>query len=156
MKLKLVFFSFFITFLVSCTLEKMNISPISNMFLPKDNTSVQGFTYNIHTKTDIITYSSELTNHISSFPKTSSKEMNTEVNELKKRIKNYVYILQEYNIKERQKAFFEVESSYKKLQKLRKKLPYKEDQLINLYLVKIKGNITKLEALSKQDSTIIK
>lgn len=156
MKLKLIVYSFLAIGLVSCTLEKINISPLSNMLVPQNNVSVQTLTYDVHTKTDAITYSSELTNHISSFPKTSNEEVNREVNVLRKQIKSYVYALQEHNIREQEKVFFEVESSYKRIQRLRKNLIPEEEQLINRYLVKIKGNITKLESLSKKDTASIK
>lgn len=156
MKLKLILYTCLLIGLVSCSLEKSYISPLGNMLVSPNVTPQSFSSTNVQNKTEIVAQSAELTNTISSFPKTSNKEVNNEVSVLKKQVKNYVYALQEHNIRAKEKAFFEIESSYKKIQRLRKKLNPEENQVVNRYLVKIKGNITKLESLNKTDSTSIK
>ena len=75
---------------------------------------------------------------------------------VKKSVKNYVYALEEYNIEARKQALFEIERSYKKIQRLRKYLSKDDNNLINRYLVRVKSNITKLETLTKPKSVSIK
>ncbi|MGP1501812.1 hypothetical protein [Bergeyella cardium] len=143
--------------LVSCTLEKASISPMGaslNSF--PSETKVASTNKKSKDKSEIIYYSSELTNQVSRFPKFKSNAVNKEVLNLKKSVKNYVYALQEYNIEARKQALFEIERSYKKIQRLRKYLSKDDNNLINRYLVRVKSNITKLETLTKPKSVSIK
>lgn len=138
--------------LVSCSLEKAYISPLGNVLSSEESINYMSNDttgYSVKNKSEIVHYSSELTNHLSSFPKVAHPEMNKEINILKREIKNYIYAVQEHNITAKDKARLKVEVSYKKIQKLRKHLSAKEDSLVNRYLVKIKTNITKLESLNK-------
>jgi len=109
---------------------------------------------NFQDQTDAVFYSSELTNAMSTFPKLQNTAVNLEVARLKKGVRNYVYALQQYNIDARKDALDDVEKSYKKIQRLRKFLNKDDDDVINRYLVRIKSNITKLEALNKQNNSI--
>lgn len=149
MKSFLYFFIIISTF-ISCTSEKVTVSPMTGILSSEPAVVNRNF----QDQTDAVFYSSELTNAMSTFPKLQNTAVNEEVARLKKGVRNYVYALQQYNIDARKDALDEVEKSYKKIQTLRKFLNKDDDDVINRYLVRIKSNITKLEALNKQNNSI--
>lgn len=110
------------------------------------------FPKNLKEKNMELFYASELTNQVSSFPKFENDAVNKEVGNLKYNVKDYVYAIQEYNLVGRTKAFSNIEKSYKKLQKLRTYLNADDNETINRYLVRIKGNINQLEILNAQNN----
>lgn len=99
-----------------------------------------------------ITYSSTISNLVSTFPKFKNVAVNNQVRELKQNLTNYLYAIQTSNAKEKKKSLKSFEDNYKSIQKLRKHLKTDDDQVLNRYLVKIKTNISLLEAVEKSES----
>lgn len=133
---------------VSCSAEKINLSPIGAM----SNSS------EIHSYGDrknLIVYSSEISNLITSFPKFKNDAVNDEVGKLKYHLKDYIGAMEAYNMNGLNTAQRNFEKSYKRLQKLRKYLNQDDDQVLNRYLVRIKTNMTFLESNISKDSTAI-
>ncbi|SKC09106.1 hypothetical protein SAMN05660477_02942 [Soonwooa buanensis] len=99
-----------------------------------------------------ITYSSTISNLVSTFPKFKNVAVNNQVRELKQNLTNYLYAIQTSNAKEKKKSLKSFEDNYKSIQKLRKHLKSDDDQVLNRYLVKIKTNVSLLEAVEKSES----
>lgn len=149
--MKLFLYSFIIIFMfTSCTSEKVTVSPMTGILSSEPAVVNRNF----QDQSDVIFYSSELTNSMSTFPKFQNTAVNEEVSRLRTAVKSYIYALQQYNIDNRKEALEDVENSYKKIQRLRKFLNQDDNDVINRYLVRIKSNITKLESLSKQKNSI--
>ncbi len=141
-----------LTSLASCSTEKITFSPVGGNLSSLN--SATPLNRNFKEKSDVVFYSSELTNQMSTFPKFKNSAVNEEVAVLKKYIKDYVYALQVYNIDEKAQALDRVERSYKKIQKLRNFLNSDDDNVINRYLVRIKSNIAKLESINNSSESI--
>ncbi len=99
-----------------------------------------------------IVYASTISNLISTFPKFKNDALNSEVKLLKKNLTDYLTAMQTYSVKEKKEAIKQFEDSYKKIQKLRKFINLDDDQILNRYLVKIKTNISLLEAIDHKES----
>lgn len=147
----LVYIILFLT-LASCSTEKITFSPVSGTLDPL--TEALPLNRSLTGESDLIFYSSELTNQVSNFPRFKNSAVNDEVRNLKIYIKEYVYALQDYNLVAKNKALEKVERSYKNIQKLRKYLNQDEDNVINRYLVRIKSNITKIEAINNKPNSV--
>lgn len=133
---------------VSCSAEKINLSPIGTM-------SSASEIYSYGDRKNIIVYSSEISNLITSFPKFKNGAVNDEVIRLKSHLKDYISAMESYNINGLNTSQRNFEKSYKKLQKLRKYLNKDDDQILNRYLVRIKTNMSFLESTISKDSTAI-
>lgn len=139
---KLIFLGFMgIIGLISCSVEKINLSPLSGNLADTSSPSSV-----LRTRPEQNVSAAELSNLIASFPKFRNDAVNTEVIHLKGHLRNYIYALDEYNLVERNKALRNFEKSYKNLQKLRKFLNRDEDEVINRYLVKLKKNVYIIES----------
>lgn len=134
---------------LSCSAEKINLSPVGGM-------SLQSSSYSYSERKNLIVYSSEISNLISSFPKFKNDAVNLEVVNLKYHLKDYIGAIEAYNINGLNNAQRNFEKSYKKLQKLRKYLNADDDQVLNRYLVRIKTNMTFLESNISKDPASIK
>ena len=134
--------------IISCSAEKINLSPISNSLTQSSDNS----TYNLGDRKDLIVYSSEITNLISSFPKFKNDAVNSEVKNLKIYLKEYIEAMESYNMTALYQSQRKFEKSYRKLQKLRKFLNSDEDGVLSRYLVRIKTNISQLDNLIPKDS----
>lgn len=132
----------------SCSAEKINLSPIGTM-------SSSSEIYSYSERKNLIVYSSEISNLITSFPKFKNDAINEEVGKLKYYLKDYIGAMESYNMNGLNTAQRNFEKSYKKLQKLRKYLNKDDDQVLNRYLVRIKTNMTFLESNISKDSTAI-
>lgn len=99
-----------------------------------------------------ISYASTISNLVSTFPKFKNDALNSEVKVLKKNLTDYLNAIQTYGSSEKKEAITHFESSYKKIQKLRKFINSDDDQVLNRYLVKIKTNINLLEAVDGKES----
>ena len=137
---------------LSCSAEKINLSPVGNSILEN---GVGNTGYGYHERKNLIVYSSEITNLISSFPKFRNDAVNSEVSKLKYHLKDYIGAMENYNMNGLNIAQRNFEKSYKKLQKLRKYLNSDEDQVLNRYLVRIKTNMTFMESNITSDSTAV-
>ena len=131
--------------LFSCSAEKINLSPVGQ-------TSGRNGIYSYSERKNLIVYSSEITNLITSFPKFKNDAVNAEVLKLKFYLKDYIGAMESYNINGLNNSQRNFERSYKKLQKLRKYLNKDDDQVLNRYLVRIKTNMTFLESNISKDS----
>lgn len=131
---------------LSCSAEKINLSPIGAVSVPEEM-------YSYGDRKNLIVYSAEITNLIASFPKFRNDTVNAEVAKLKYYLKDYIGAIDAYNINGRNKAQRNFEKSYKNLQILRKYLNKDDDQVLNRYLVRIKTNMTFLESNISKDST---
>lgn len=139
-------------FTLSCSAEKINLSPIGS--------SSGGFggddsIYNLNDRRNLIVYSSEITNLLSSLPKFHNDAVNKEVSQLKYHLKDYIGAMEAYYSNGLNTAHRNFEKSYKKLQKLRKYLNEDEDQVLNRYLVRIKTNMNSLESNTNKDSVYV-
>lgn len=141
---RLAFYIFFITIVASCSVEKINLSPVTDGLTDAKVLSENPYRA-YDEKTNHIVYSSEITSLISSFPKFRNDAVNKEVGELKIQLKEYITAMDAYNVNAREKSYHKYEKSYKKLQGLRKFLNSDEDQVLNRYLVRIKTNMSFLE-----------
>lgn len=133
---------------VSCSAEKINLSPIGAM---SSSSEIQSY----GDRKNLIVYSSEISNLITSFPKFKNDAVNDEVGKLKYHLKDYIGAMEAYNMNGLNTAQRNFEKSYKRLQKLRKYLNQDDDQVLNRYLVRIKTNMTFLESNISKDSTAI-
>lgn len=132
-------------FLLSCSAEKINLAPLGELGTATDM-------YGYNDRKELIIYSAEITNLLSSFPKFRNDAVNTEVATLKYHLKDYIGAMEAYNINGMNVSHRRFERSYKKLQKLRRFLNADEDQVLNRYLVRIKTNMTFLESNTAKDS----
>ena len=139
--LSLIFFS--------CTAEKINLSPIGNSISEE---TIASTIYTLSEKKDLVIYSSEITNLISTFPKFRNDAVNLEVKNLKTHLKNYIGALESYNNTGLFKANRKYEQSYRNLQKLRKFLNSDDDEVLNRYLVRIKTSMSHLNNVIPKDS----
>lgn len=108
-------------------------------------------TYSLEQRKNLIFYSSQLTNNISSFPKFSNDAINREVLHLKDNIKDYIAAIEAFNINDVDISEEKFEKSYKKLQHLRRFLKSDEDEVLNRYLVRIKINMSNLNSNLSHD-----
>jgi len=135
--------------LASCSTEKINLSPVSDMGDDKYKTTT--FTE----RADQINYASEITNLISTLPKFRNDAVNAEAANLKFYLKDYIGGFENYNVRGMQKAHNNYQKSYKKLQKLKAYLNLDEAEVLNRYLVRIKTNMNILENQQKKETITI-
>lgn len=147
-KLKFSYLLLFL-FLLSCSVEKINLSPVSSAGSAESRT---GRTYTLEEKTNLIFYASELTNLMGSFPKFRNDAVNKEVKNLKYHLKDHIGAMEEFNLKGLETSQIKFETSYKKLQKLRKYLNCEDDEVLNRYLVRLKTNMSLLNSNIPKDS----
>lgn len=143
---QLIFGGFLIIF-TSCATEKINSSPIVGNFYSDAKTAENS--YDISKKMfgsikDNIN-ASEISNLISTFPSFKDKDLMKEIQNLKYSLQNYLFAIDAGNHSGKVRNFQNIEKSYKKIQKLRTKLNYDDNELLNRYLVKIKTNVTLIE-----------
>lgn len=142
-------YCFLLILFISCSVEKINLSPVGDS---SGKTTEKTKTYSLDEKKNLIFYSSEITNQLASFPKFTNDAVNNEVIILKSHLKDYIAAMEEYNPKGLNNAEKKFESSYKKLQKLRKFLNKDEDEVLNRYLVRIKTNMSQMRNNIPPDS----
>ncbi len=138
---------FLLFFIISCSTEKINLSPTGDTLFGDNGTYVP-----LEGRKNLVVYSSEITNLIASFPKFRNDGVNLEVKALKSHLRNYVDAMKGYNQVEMERSYSRFERSYKKLQKLRKFLNQDEDEVLNRYLVRIKINMNNLQSNLPKDS----
>lgn len=146
---RLLIFFFIIVNTISCSVEKFSNSPVNNFI---ENYSNEKYNRSYTDKSDQISYTSEITNLISSIPKFKSNAVNAEVTKLKSYLSEYIYSLQAYNLRSMEIANNNYQKSYKNLQRLKLKLSKDEADLLNRYLVRIKTNMNLLEDLETKNT----
>lgn len=136
-----------VLFFVSCSVEKVNLSPTTQTLSNININTPEKVFKEIKADTNFVKYSSEITNSFSSVTYFSTKEVNKEIYELKFFISEYLYTIQEHNTVGKEKAFYNYEKSYKKLQKFKNRLPIEEQEILNRFLVNIKTNISLINSI---------
>lgn len=146
MKLKVL--SLGICFLaVSCSVEKVNLSPTTSIFTTTKNTSAKSISKDINDNIDFIKYSSEITNTLSLRDDFENKEVNKTFADLKFNITEYIYAIREHNTVGKEKAYYNYENSYKKIQKQKGKLSPENQEILNRILVNVKTNLNLIASL---------
>lgn len=132
---------------ISCSVEKVNLSPTSNYLTSIDKETPINFSNELGKNINFIQYSSEITNAFSSVSHFSKKEINEEISTLKYHISEYIYAVQEHNLVGEEKALYRYKNSYTKLQKLKNRLNEDEKEVLNRFLVNIKTKISLIASL---------
>ncbi|PIE50858.1 MAG: hypothetical protein CSA38_01050 [Flavobacteriales bacterium] len=94
-------------------------------------------------------YAGEMTKSVASIPSTSSAELNAKVVLLENQMRAYLEASGDKSLE--QKTFEKIKLTYKNIQGLVKKITEQEREQLKVPLVKIKTNITKLEALESEN-----
>ncbi|MDO4762821.1 MAG: hypothetical protein Q4A00_00340 [Flavobacteriaceae bacterium] len=146
MKLKIFGFISYLL-IVSCSVEKVNLSPTSDLLVDIDKKTPINFSNSAEKKLKFIRYSSEITNAFSSVSHFSKKEVNDEISTLRHHISEYIYAVKEHNQDGEEKAHSHFKKSYTKLQEFKSLLNEDEKEVLNRFLVNIKTNVSHIASL---------
>ncbi|MDY3362444.1 hypothetical protein D1J36_002215 [Riemerella anatipestifer] len=140
---------FTIFLLVSCSVEQVNLSPLSQGIVSKGEAKTSPDTIVMSASVNVsqVKYASELSTAADKLPRFSDAAINKHIDLIKFNVSEYLYALREHNENRKVRTLDGLQKSYKKLQGLRKNLSLEEDEALNFYLVKIKTNITMLESI---------
>ncbi|MGC4129064.1 MAG: hypothetical protein QM564_05760 [Bergeyella sp.] len=139
--------------LVSCTTEKINLSPVEDSYLSFTG-ELQYKNTSYTERTDQINYAAEITNLIASLPKFTNDAVNAEADKLKYFLKDYIGGMEAYNLQGMEKSYNNYQKSYKKLQKLKPYLNQDEADVLNRYLVRIKTSMNILESAQQRNNSV--
>jgi hypothetical protein len=128
----------------SCSVEKLNLSPLANSF--SNTNSVYSVSSKTSESINTINYTSELSNLLSEFPIFSNKIMNSEIYKLKLYITDYLYAIKQKDVISKNDAYELYKKTFVNIQKLKDKLPEDELELLNRFMAKVKTNITLIES----------
>mgnify|MGYP003604558941 FL=1 len=128
----------------SCSVEKLNLSPLANSF--SNTNSVYSASSKTSESINTINYTSELSNLLSEFPIFSNKSMNAEIYKLKLYITDYLYAIKQKDVISKNDAYELYKKTFVNIQKLKDKLPEDELELLNRFMAKVKTNITLIES----------
>ena len=128
----------------SCSVEKLNLSPLANSF--SNTNSVYSASSKTSESINTINYTSELSNLLSEFPIFSNKTMNSEIYKLKLHITDYLYAIKQKDVISKNDAYELYKKTFVNIQKLKDKLPEDELELLNRFMAKVKTNITLIES----------
>ena len=128
----------------SCSVEKLNLSPLANSF--SNTNSVYSASSKTSESINTINYTSELSNLLSEFPIFSNKIMNSEIYKLKLYITDYLYAIKQKDVISKNDAYELYKKTFVNIQKLKDKLPEDELELLNRFMAKVKTNITLIES----------
>ena len=128
----------------SCSVEKLNLSPLSNSF--SSYSSTVSFADKTTSSVNTITYTSELSNLLSEFPVFSSKNINSEIYKLKLHITDYLFAIKQKDLTSKNEAYANYKKTFINIQKLKNTLPKDEMELLNRFMAKVKTNITMIES----------
>ena len=128
----------------SCSVEKLNLSPLANSF--SNTNSVYSASSKTSESINTINYTSELSNLLSEFPIFSNKTMNSEIYKLKLYITDYLYAIKQKDVISKNDAYELYKKTFVNIQKLKDKLPEDELELRNRVMAKVQTNITLLES----------
>lgn len=133
----------------SCAVERVNLSPLSDSF---STYSTSSFISSTGKSLSTVGYTSELTNTLSQFPLFGNEKLNREIGGMKQHVSDYVYAVKKDQSSEKTKAYKNFSVSYKKIQHLKEELSIEDTELLNRYLVKIKTNISLIDAITFPDT----
>ena len=131
----------------SCSVEKENLSPTTSIFDEIQSYTSKNIQQEIENQSNFILYSSEITNSFKAVKNLSYPIINSEISNLQFYITKFIYATQAYNDIDKEKAFSKYEKAYKKVKKLKNKLPDEEQQRLNQFLVKVKTNMSLIETI---------
>ena len=131
----------------SCSVEKENLSPTKSIFDEIQSYTPKNIQQEIENQSNFILYSSEITNSFKEVKNLSYPAINPEIYNLQFYITEFIYATQAYNDIDKEKAFSKYEKAYKKVKKLKNKLPDEEQQRLNQFLVKVKTNMSLIETI---------
>ena len=131
----------------SCSVEKENLSPTTSIFDEIQSYTPKNIQREIENQSNFILYSSEITNSFKAVKNLSYPIINSEISNLQFYITEFIYATQAYNHIDKEKAFSKYEKAYKKVKKLKNKLPDEEQQRLNQFLVKVKTNMSLIETI---------
>ena len=121
----------------SCSVEKENLSPTTSIFDEIQSYTPKNIQREIENQSNFILYSSEITNSFKAVKNLSYPIINSEISNLQFYITEFIYATQAYKY----------EKAYKKVKKLKNKLPDEEQQRLNQFLVKVKTNMSLIETI---------
>lgn len=130
----------------SCSVEKVNLSPLSNSFTSY-SLGTSNLVENSSKSFDKVNYVSEITNTLSEFPTFEFQNLNAEIYKMKLYISDYIYAIKQNDTESKSKAYKNFTSTYKNIQNLKSNLSSDEIELLNRYLVKIKTNISLIDSI---------
>ena len=142
---KLISLLFLSILWTSCSVEKVNLSPLSNSFTSYSLSS--NLVENSSKSFDKVNYLSEITNTLSEFPTFSVQNLNAEIYKMKLHISDYIYAIKQNDNANKTKAYKNFTTTYKNIQNLKSNLTPEEIELLNRYLVKIKTNISLIDSI---------
>lgn len=128
----------------SCSVEKINLSPLANSFSGYSSSS--NFAEKANQSVNTINYTSELSNLLAEFPVFSSKNLNSEIYRLRLCITDYIFAIKQRDVIGKNDAYELYKKTYINIQKLKTKLPDDELELLNRFMAKVKTNITLIES----------
>lgn len=141
---------FALLLLTSCSVEKVNLSPLSNSF--SSYSTQTSFSEQTYKSMERVNYLSEITNTLTEFPVFKNQKLNAEIYKMKLHISDYIYSIKQNNSAEQTKAYNNYTNSYKTIQTLKTGLPKDDLELLNRYLAKIKTNISLIDSFDSAES----
>ncbi|SFI22181.1 hypothetical protein [Halpernia frigidisoli] len=130
--------------MMSCSSEKVNLSPVSDNL----RNDLYESSNDLSKKTATLAYQSDISNLLSTFPKFNNKLLDREVDALKSALNGYIAAISNKDIKKRNNFYKSYVNSYIKIQNLRKSLTSDLDNILNRYMVRLKTNVNLLESLN--------
>lgn len=137
----------FVIMVSSCSVEKVNLSPITGVISQVGVITPEKVMEGIEHQSKFVLYSSEITNSFRSVEDLSDKKVNIEVSNLKFYVTEFLYATKVHNTVARERALYKYEKYYKKVQNMKDKLSDEEQEILNRFLVKVKTNISLMVSL---------
>jgi len=137
---------------ISCSVETLSSAGVFEKQQPSKLIASNSYLANSANNLDVSVqqskYMASLTNVLNEIPLFKNKGVNKEVSRLKNTVKSYVYALKDNDSKQIENTYQDYIEVFKNLQNLKKDLNSDEEQLLDVYLTRIKANINSLEYLS--------
>ncbi|MDL1913241.1 MAG: hypothetical protein FDW93_01765 [Bergeyella sp.] len=150
---KLAYFCVVVSFIHSCTAEKVNFFPAKGG--SEANAKVKVLNHRAEGKpSEISFYTQALTQACSSIPEFNDSRINSLTFDLKNLTKDYIYGIKSNDLAVKRRALTKIENIYKSIQKNRQYLNENENTIINRHLVKIKNSVDRLELLLDEESKV--
>ncbi len=133
----------------SCASEGYSSSPLSNAFTTEAAVHVDQESLFSNFIIENIN-ASELSKLISTFPSFKKDNLDKEITYMKANLQTYLFAIESGNRVAKDKSLTNFEKRYKKIQNLKKTLSPDQEDLLNSYLVRVKTNISEIEAIVNQ------
>lgn len=143
--LKPVKYFLIILSVTSCTTEKVNLSPIADLF-SKNKAKKEAVAASSPKDTIYaVDYASEITDLSASFPTFGNTSADREIKILKSNLSEYLYAVKSGNMNRKNKAYGQIKNSYSKIMVAAKFLNQDKKKVLDRYLTRIKTNLNFLE-----------